>query len=808
MTLTLRLRPDFRLIHQPLAGTDTSVSREEEAVARMLSNRLANSSGGTFLITGFRGVGKTTAVQQALRELESGNGGGVIDVTVPVARPTNTTALLFEVIRRMVEQLQGKGTLARLSPEVHRPLLTAYARTSLAYRETTTKSEEAGGSVGATAAAAGRLAFRLKWFRYWRQAESRATDISFLAYSEADAEHDFLRIVELLRRKDAVRRGRLARFASKFGIGSATEGLEAPIIVVFDEIDKLTAVDGGQLAFENLLGGLKNLLGAGGVHFVVVAGVDLHDEWLRESATPDSLYRSVFAWQGYVGCSWNVAKELLGKLVLDDGSDPAIEETVKVLSSYLEYRGRGIIRNVLYELNELVDWDEQSAYIEIDGAAEKRVRLLADLSKAIDDALESTGNPLLAAPSDGDRVRQAAYFTVDWVLRSGGDPFTVNDVLDTAQPTPLAPVLRPPPELITHVLQSLAEEGYLTVDHRDKEIATQGPDSEAEEERFRLSPSLLEKLSAIARSSPRGRAELGRGIKEGIESSGGGEIRKTVQELLNSRDNGTEYELVELLGRGSYATVWRGLDSKSGKQVAIKDIRTRTDATRKRAEEEARLLKQLHEGEIPGMVRLVETVQSHERMIIVTELVAGNNLRDIRELDPLIAVDVALQVVRTLIHLHQRRIVHADLKPSNIILARGGRPVILDLGSAATEEQESQGLTGMGTLTEIVGTPAYMAPEVVMGTPPTAKADVWGVGILMLQMIGGRIPSDRSPAGIERAITELDVSETLRDVVRGALAYDPSSRPSAVELLSQLSKVPEASFDGRTESNGHSSPND
>jgi Cdc6-like AAA superfamily ATPase len=793
MAISLRMRPGFRLIHEPLGGRDASVSMAEEAVARMLSNRVANSSSGTFLITGFRGVGKTTAVQQALRELEATTGVEPISITIPVGRPTETSTLLFEVIRRLVDRMTELGVLARLSPAVSKPLLTAYARTSLAYRETASESSERGHTVGVSAPT-GKLAVKLGLKRSWKQAESRATEISFLAYSEADAEHDFLRIVALLRSDNAELKGRMARLGAKLRIASATKRFDAPIVIVFDEIDKLTSDAQGRESFEALLGGLKNLLGTGGAHFVVVAGVDLHDEWLRESATPDSLYRSVFAWQGYVGCSWDVAELLLEKLAIEEPSDGRTE-AIGVLSGYLEYRGRGIIRNVLYELNELVDWDEGGAFIDLSGVAEKRVRLLASLTDAIREALESATNPLLAAPSVADRVRQVAFFTSDWVLRSGGEPFTVNDVLDTAGPSALAPVLNPSPETVREVLLGLVAKGHLRVEVRDDATITQGPGSEAADEHFRLAPELLDQLTAIARSSPRGRGELGSAGK--LDRPSGGELRAAVQDMLNSRGDRPRYELVELLGRGGFATVWRGVEEGTGRQVAVKDVRSRTPEIRRRAEAEGKLLTQLTSDDVQGMAKLVEAVYSEERVVIITELVEGNTLADLAGLDPTTAVDIVQQILRTLNRLHERGIVHADLKPSNVVGPSRGPVVILDLGAAVTTDggrQESK----YAFPSEHVGTPAYRAPEFAMGATPDPRSDVWAAGLILLQLLSGDLPADRSAEGIGRAIAALEVSRKLKEALRMALHQERGMRPNASQLLARLSSVPESRIEADT----------
>jgi serine/threonine-protein kinase len=777
VTITLRLRQDFELVHEPITEVDAQVFKEEERVSLKLRDRLRNSSGGTFLITGFRGVGKTTAVHQALRQLETALDEQVISITVPVARFSSTSALLFVVIRRLVEQLLDNGIVGKLSPPVAERLLTAYQRTSYAYKETSTSSEEKGvsyGIEGSISAGQPRISLPLPRFSRTRsRAESQARELSFLAYSEDDVEYDFLRIIDLLGREDAVRRGRAGRLLSVLGFDTATTPLDARIVIVFDEIDKLTEADKGLETFEQMLGGLKNLLASSGVHFVVVGGVDLHDEWLRESATADSLYRSVFAWQGYVGCNWKAAR-----LLLEESLAAGEPEDIDVLAGYLAYRGRGIIRNVLYEFNELVEWDDQGPLIEIAGVAEERVRLLSELTAALEKVFAEAEESVLAAPSDHDRLRQASYFTVDWVLRAGHDAFTVADVLDPRRGHALDSVLRPREKIVRPVLTALVRAGYLEAVVPGTEQVTQGPGAEPHPEQYELSSQLLDRLERIAVSSPRGRAELGRGGEgPGAADENAGTPREAAQEALGRR-----YKIVEMIGRGGFGTVWSGIGRRLKKRVALKVIRTPDAEAKQRVRREAKLLRM---AQTPGVVNMIELIEAEDRMVLVTELVEGTSLADFRDPTPSFVVEVGIQIARTLEELHAKGIVHADIKPANLIMTLEGRVVLIDLGTAQLKGEVSLNL---------VGTPAYMAPELVRGRPAEERSDVWSLALIMVEMLGGEIPRRSDPEVFESSLSNSlgDCSVRLREVLQTALAPAPEDRPSAAEFRQLLRATAEA----------------
>jgi serine/threonine protein kinase len=163
------------------------------------------------------------------------------------------------------------------------------------------------------------------------------------------------------------------------------------------------------------------------------------------------------------------------------------------------------------------------------------------------------------------------------------------------------------------------------------------------------------------------------------------------------------------------------------------------------------------------------------------------------------AVDIVKQILRTLNRLHERGIVHADLKPSNVVRASHGSAVILDLGAAVTadggREEPRDALPS-----ERVGTPAYWAPEFAMGATPDPRSDVWAAGLILLQLISGHLPADRSAEGIGRAIAALEVSTKLKEVLHMALHQERGMRPTAGQLLTRLSSVPESRVEADTNS--------
>ena len=144
--LRIPLDPDFRYVHEPLvhAGETVPFLGNDRAV-NALAERIEHSTGGAFLITGFRGVGKSTVIRRAVEEMRKATtpGSEVLAVYLNVARPTQVDELLFQIVRRLFEVLSDEQVLDSLNPEVKRSLLVAYTRTSLSFKESRSNAARA-----------------------------------------------------------------------------------------------------------------------------------------------------------------------------------------------------------------------------------------------------------------------------------------------------------------------------------------------------------------------------------------------------------------------------------------------------------------------------------------------------------------------------------------------------------------------------------------------------------------------------------------------------------------------------------------
>ena len=266
------------------------------------------------------------------------------------------------------------------------------------------------------------------------------------------------------------------------------------------------------------------------------------------------------------------------------------------------------------------------------------------------------------------------------------------------------------------------------------------------------------------------------------------------------------YTIVQLLGSGGFGEVWRARDERLARDVAIKVLLPRfsTDTERvRRFADEARAAGALNHSNI---LTVHDVGEHHGVPYLVSECLEGQSLRQRLESGPLPldeVVAIALGIARGLSAAHARGIVHRDLKPENAFLRSDGVPKILDFGLAKLQLPiDDQTTAASHTMTGvIVGTAGYMAPEQVKGEPVDGRADLFALGVMLYEMLGGRHPFKRaSTFETLHAILTTDppdvstlnrnVSLPLARIVTRLLKKDREARfQSAVDLAWALEQV-------------------
>ncbi|WP_119727383.1 serine/threonine-protein kinase [Thermomonospora amylolytica] len=248
------------------------------------------------------------------------------------------------------------------------------------------------------------------------------------------------------------------------------------------------------------------------------------------------------------------------------------------------------------------------------------------------------------------------------------------------------------------------------------------------------------------------------------------------------------YEIVERLGEGGQGVVYLGLTA-DGTKVAIKLLRadlTEDETARARFVREVQAAKQVARF---CTAQVLEADVAGDRPYIVSEFVPGKSLQKlVTEEGPRAgaALDrLAIGTMTALVAIHQAGIVHRDFKPHNVLMAPDG-PRVIDFGIARALDP------GSAASTKAIGTPAYMAPEQVMGSALTEAVDVFSWGSTMVFAATGRPPfgQDTIPAVINRLLNEepdlTGVPDDLAGLIRECLNKDPQARPTAQALMMRL----------------------
>lgn len=263
---------------------------------------------------------------------------------------------------------------------------------------------------------------------------------------------------------------------------------------------------------------------------------------------------------------------------------------------------------------------------------------------------------------------------------------------------------------------------------------------------------------------------------------------------------GGRYKIIRDLGRGASGTTFECLDERDAARVAVKVIETHdTPALREQAIREAELHASLVD---PHLVRVRDTLVLPTQVLIVMELARGGSLAaKLRTADRPLHHDEAAALLRDVLvglqAIHAAGIAHGDLKPSNVLLTDRGSAMLSDFG--ISKRVDAATLTGLAG----AGTPAYMAPEVLLGGFPDTRADIFATGILLYESLVGRPPRRQwTSAGIETPdVRGASLPQWARQYIEKTTAPAAASRPKdaaearsfLAECLSALAKEEQAS---------------
>ena len=261
-----------------------------------------------------------------------------------------------------------------------------------------------------------------------------------------------------------------------------------------------------------------------------------------------------------------------------------------------------------------------------------------------------------------------------------------------------------------------------------------------------------------------------------------------------------KYEILQKIGEGGMATVYRARHLTLQREVALKILHPHLSSTsrnRQRFEQEARAIERL---EHTNILKIID-FSGHDKRdcYIVTEFIEGISLQELlkerkmypnpqkhRLVSEIVAL-VGLKLLSALEYAHNKGIIHRDLKPANVMLRRDGTVKLMDFGIAKILDEGN--LTVTGTL---IGSPAYMSPQQALEQPIDLRSDFFSLGTLLYHLVTGQLPFNGSNSSIilkniiennhtPANVLFQDISTELSDLLEALLQTDPNARPSTHE---------------------------
>ncbi|AKU96155.1 Serine/threonine-protein kinase PknB [Labilithrix luteola] len=261
------------------------------------------------------------------------------------------------------------------------------------------------------------------------------------------------------------------------------------------------------------------------------------------------------------------------------------------------------------------------------------------------------------------------------------------------------------------------------------------------------------------------------------------------------------YRIEEVLGSGAIATVYKAIQEPLGRVVAVKALKNQIAPTSSFGEQLEREAKVLADLAHPNVVLLLDVARlSTGRPYLVLEHIAGPSLQKLlakrRKISVPAALAIACGICAGLEHVHERGVVHRDIKPGNVLLSTTGGVKIIDFGIAQRARTASlsdtfgtEGITASGRiapepLKDAFGTPAYMSPEQILGDFVDGRSDLFSLGVVLYEMLSGSRPFDAPPAGgrVSLAPGAIDGSSGLSRASRPPPGSDLASRGAAQRI--------------------------
>lgn len=756
----LRLYSDYRIVNSNhIFGKGALPYIGHSPYRKQLEELLTNSDGGAILVTGFRGVGKSTMVHNAISMLNANGNCRMIPISVVLPSEKTYGQVMVEIIRKLYETLYGSAFWNELMVETQARIRLAYNRTSLNIKHSRNMTTEGEFS----------MPVPLGWKPNTKvkSSKQRSEEKSFLTFSEQDVEYELTQCIKALNESNGYNR----------------------VVIVIDEIDKITSTEEGMSCFDNLLERMKNLISSIDALFVFVAGIDIYKRWEIDSQKINSLYDSLFNHHIYLPCIWDSIEDLFD--VIEDRKyvykpiapefrglvqteyTTILEDSFRLIGDYILFKGKGLPRRILGIFNDFVVWDgKQPCFMLTD----KRIQAILLVSKLLKKFRSFTAVAKIATIYERDIYYTLFFSMLEFLIFQEKMTFTEEQIKKT-----LLNEQGPLGQFFTNALNSLLVEFEKLAFIKKTETGYEVIDDTIlkQDQSLRV---LDQDLLLHTKNSEQIQNQEDTLVDERFHDQ-----IKIVnnKELSAFWDN---YNAEQVIIDSKYMMMFKVALRYSGlqKYAVVYKVKKKVETERENRKIENLYSIGLYRFKNPCLLDTEDYIKDGMPVTSLRSIAEGYALAHLIEakLEYLTIYQIIHQVLSFLDYLHNKGFCNVRLKPDNIIVYKDRGIKILDIKHICR-----LGNRGVHCVTR-----TYSAPEAYLSECSIAT-DFYSVGILLTEMITGKslckYYTERH-IDVKTIVSAESCSQKLKDVLIKATAFDPKERyVHSIELLRALDECPE-----------------
>lgn len=757
----LHLYSDYRIVNSNYKFGQGAIPYIKHGPYRQqLEALLANSDGGAILVTGFRGVGKSTMAHNAISALNQTGHYRMIPISVALPAEKTYGQVLVEIIRRLYETLKNGVFWDELENKTQQRISLAHNRTLLNIKQSNNLAVEGELSMQAP----------LEWLPSVKAKGSgqQAEEKSYLLFSEQDIEYELTQCIEALHKANRKNR----------------------VIIIIDEIDKLTATKDGVICFDNLLERMKSLISSTNALFVFIAGIEIYKRWENDRQKINSLYDSLFSHHIYLPCIWDSVEELFDVIkdinyvyqpvaqefrgLVRSEHTSCLEPPFQIIANYILFKGKGLPQKILRVFNDFVTWDDkQPCFLLI----ASRIRAILQVNKLLEKFYKFKTVQKISNLFDRDIYYSLFFSLLEFLIYQEKLTFTEAQIQEVLldDKSPLEWYIK---GILTELLVEFNKLAFIKRTETGFEII--------DNTILNRDPSLriLDQDLLIGEASDE---ELPKHEDTSVNERFHNQIKMIHSADLSSFwDN---YSAEELIVDAANIMIFRVTTLSSGSQryAVIYKKRKQTDL----GGESQKRLDDLYSGGTyrfsgPCFLDSEDYIDSGFPVTSLRTAVNGYVLEHLIEakLEWLTVYRIIHQVLSTVDYLHEKGFGNVRLKPDNIIVCKDSTIKILDLTHL---HRLNYGCVSRTTR-------IYSAPEVYL-SECTDASDYYSAGILLVEMIVGKSLSRHyveRHINVEGVLSEATCSQRMKDILVKATAFDPADRyKHSDDLIKALNQCPE-----------------